>query len=73
MNIIPFYFSASLQEIIFVHIAQKTKFSVRDFFSKCEQIRSFLDLLVFTKEILNGKLQFLCTGSVYPPYNNSSS
>ena len=30
MNIIPFYFSASLQELIFVHIAQKTKFSVKD-------------------------------------------
>ena len=33
---------------------KKMKFSIKDFFSKCDQIRSFL----FTEEILNGKLQF---------------
>ena len=32
--------------------AQKMKFSIKDFFSKCDQI---------TEEILNGKLQFLCS------------
>ena len=37
-----------------VDIAQKLKFSFKDFFSKCDQIRSF------TEEILNGKLHFLC-------------
>ena len=31
--------------------AQKMKFSIKDFFSKCDQIRSFL----------NGKLHFLCS------------
>ena len=25
-----------------VHTAQKMKFSIKDFFSKCEQIRSFI-------------------------------
>ena len=33
--------------------AQKMKFSIKDFFSKCEEI---------TEEILNGKLHFLCSG-----------
>ena len=36
------------------------KFSIKDFFSKCDQIRSFL--VTFTEEeILNGKLHFLCS------------
>ena len=37
------------------HTARKKKFSIQDFFSKCDQIRRF------TKEILNGKLDFLCS------------
>ena len=42
------------------------KFSIKDFFSKCDEIRSFLwiwssDLVTFTKEILNRKLNFLCS------------
>ena len=41
------------------------KFSIKDFFSKCKQIRSFLDLLTFTEEILNGKLHFLCSVSLF--------
>ena len=42
--------------------AQKMKFSIKDFFSKCDQIRSFLaDLVTFTEEIPNGKLHFLCS------------
>ena len=43
------------------YIAQKMKFSVKDFFSKCDQIRSFLKK--FTEEILNGKLDILCSGT----------
>ena len=35
----------------------KMKFSIKDFFSKCDQIRSFLGFL-------NGKFYFLCSGSV---------
>ena len=34
--------------------AQKMKFSIKDFFSKC-------DLVTFTEEILNGKSHFLCS------------
>ena len=33
------------------------KFSVKDFFSKCDQFPA--DLVTFTAEILNGKLHFL--------------
>ena len=44
------------------YIAQKMKFSINDFFSKCDQIRRKLqDLVTFTEEILNGKLHFLCS------------
>ena len=35
--------------------AQKMKFFIKNFFSKREQVRSFL---TFTDEILNGKLHF---------------
>ena len=38
---------------------QKKKFSIKDFFGKCDQIRrNSADLVTFTKEILNGKLHF---------------
>ena len=44
------------------YTAQKKKFSIKDFSSKCDQIRSFLaDLVTFTEEILNRKLNFLCS------------
>ena len=39
------------------YTAQKMKFSIKDFFSKCDQIPDF----TFTEEILNGKLHFLCS------------
>ena len=39
--------------------SQKMKFSVKDFFSKCDQIRS--KPVTFTEEILNGKLYFSCS------------
>ena len=39
--------------------AQKMKFSIKDFLSKCDQIHSFLRI-TFTGEIPNGKLHFLC-------------
>ena len=42
------------------YTAQKMKFSIKDFFSKCDQIRRKL-LVTFTEEILNGKLHFLCS------------
>ena len=40
------------------------KFPIKDFFSQCEHIfTKTLHLFTFTKEILNAKLQFLCSGS----------
>ena len=36
--------------------AQKMKFSINDFFSKCDQIQSFL--ITFTEEIFNGSFIF---------------
>ena len=35
------------------------KFSIKDFFSKCDQIR--VDLVTITEEILIEKLYFLCS------------
>ena len=44
--------------------AQKLKFSIKDFSSKCEQIHSFLQIWsLLLKKILNGKHHFL--GSVF--------
>ena len=45
--------------------AQKMKFSIKDFFSKCDQIRR----VTFTEEILNGKLHFLCSVSINRGYD----
>ena len=36
--------------------AQKMKFSIKGFFSKCDH------LVTFTEEIFNGKLHFFCSG-----------
>ena len=43
--------------------AQKMMFSIKDFFSKCDQIRRNLQIwsVTFTEEILNGKPHFLCS------------
>ena len=39
-------------------------FSIKEFFSKCDQIRKKnADLVTFNKEIFNGKLHFLCNAS----------
>ena len=42
---------------------QKMKFSIKDFFSKCDQTAIFWGFVTFTEEILIGKLHFLCSGS----------
>ena len=42
-----------------IYTTKKTKFSIKDFFSKCAF--GIADLVTFTKEILNGKLHFLCS------------
>ena len=46
--------------------AQKTKFSIMDFFSKCDQIRRF-DLVAITEEILNGKLHLCAVLPFFTP------
>ena len=59
---------------VIIITAQKMKFSMKDFFSKCDQISRELRILVkFTEEILNGKLHFLCTvySSLLYLYNSS--
>ena len=44
---------------------KKMRFSITDFFSKCDKIRRKLrepeDLVTFTEEIRNGKSYFLCS------------
>ena len=47
-----------------VYYCKEIKLSIKDFFSKCEQIRKIADFVAFNEEFLNGKLHFLC--SVYP-------
>ena len=45
---------------------KKMKFSIKGFFSKCDQILSFLRILPhLLKKILNGKLHFFCSVSVH--------
>ena len=45
--------------------AQKMNFPVMDFFSKCDQIRSFLRIWshLLKKSLMNRKLYFLCSDS----------
>ena len=43
--------------------AKKMKFSINDFFSKCDETA---DLVKFTEEIFNGKLHFLCSATYDP-------
>ena len=43
-------------KILNVNTAQKMKFSIKDFFSECDQI--------CTEEILSGKLHFLCSVNI---------
>ena len=48
--------------------AQKMKFSIKEIFSKCSP-RKTVGLIIFTEEILTGKLHFLC--SVIPFYQQN--
>ena len=49
--------------IVRINTAQKMKFSIKDFFNKCDQIRSKLLLKesLITEGISNGKFHFLCS------------
>ena len=66
--------SASIH-LAFASTAQKMKFSIKDFFSKCDQPnpKETVDLIKFTEEVRNGKLQFLCSDHSYVIKNNKSS
>ena len=49
---------------LYLYTAKKMKFSIKDFFSKCDQIRRKLRIFVtFTEEIFNEKLHFLFCGT----------
>ena len=39
--------SECTSKIFIIHIAQKIKFFIKDFFSKCDQIRSFLRIWLY--------------------------
>ena len=42
--------------------AQKFKFSIKDFFSKCEKVlHETVNFFAFNKEFLNGKFHFVCS------------
>ena len=46
-----------LASLVCIVTAQKMKFSIKDFFSKCDQTRRKLRI-TFTEEILNEKVHF---------------
>ena len=49
-----------LRSKLTIDAAKKMKFPIKDFFSKCDQIHSFLRILVtFTEKSLKGKLHLL--------------
>ena len=49
----------TLQHFDADYTAQEMRFSMKDFFSKCDQIcRKITDLFTFTEEIYNGKPHF---------------
>ena len=49
--------------------AQRMKFSIKDFFSKCDQIRNFFtNLVTFPKDILMGKLHFFVQMVLTPQF-----
>ena len=48
------------------HTTQKMKFSIKDFFITCDQIRRNCGFGHITEEIFNGKLQFLCCVRFHP-------
>ena len=52
---------ASLSDTQNAPTAQKMKFSIRDFSSKCDQIHRTLRIWSHLLKILNGKLHFLCS------------
>ena len=57
---------STINQKMLISAAQKMKFSIKDFFSKCEQTMQFpLDLVTFTEEILYRKLHFFIQYNFY--------
>ena len=50
---------------LILHTTKKKTFSIKDFFSKCDQIQFSADLVTFTEKILNKKLYFLSSNSYW--------
>ena len=44
--------NVTIEYLILANTAQKTKFTIKDFFSKCDQIET-VDLVTFAEESLN--------------------
>ena len=57
--LLHFYITFLYSSLTSFHTAQKMKFSIEDLCSKCDQIHRELGFVIFTEEILNGKLHFL--------------
>ena len=57
-------FSIQLELPVSIHTARKMKFPIKDFFSKCDQIRNFGFGYIYWRKP-NGKLQFLCSDTVW--------
>ena len=63
-------------KFMLLYTAQKMKFSIKNFFSKCAHFPADLAIFcahfsfTFTEEILNGKLHFLCSDTC--EYNSIS-
>ena len=55
-------FHGIILRVIALNTAQKIKFSIKDFLSKCDQT---VDFGTFTEGILNGKLHFLYSGTSF--------
>ena len=67
LEVLDLYNVSILSDAIFT--AQKKKFSIKDFFSKCDKNpQETADLVSFTKKTLNGGRYFLCSVSWTPYY-----
>ena len=61
--VLAIQFRFYMRIVLVVTLHKKIKFSIKNFFSKCDQMRPNFpaDLVTFTEKILNEKLHFLCS------------
>ena len=59
--VLAIQFRFYMRIVLVVTLHKKIKFSIKNFFSKCDQMRPNFpaDLVTFTEKILNEKLHFL--------------